>query len=58
MSILNFVLGRANSSAKFCAFLLFLGTAAYSARANDFFVTNTDDAGVGSLRQAILDANG
>ncbi len=57
MSINHSVPHRAKNFVKSCAFLLFLGTAAYSARANDFFVTNTDDAGVGSLRQAILDAN-
>ena len=38
--------------------MLFIGTAAHSARASVFVVTNTDDAGAGSLRQAILDANG
>jgi len=52
------ILPNAKNFVKSCALLLFLGTATYSARANDFFVTNTDDAGVGSLRQAILDANG
>ena len=40
------------------AFLFFLGLAISIAQANIFVVTNTNDAGAGSLRQAILNANG
>jgi hypothetical protein len=48
----------ANKFLMFGALLLFLVATARTARANTFVVTNTDDAGVGSLRQAILGANG
>ena len=69
MSILHSILCRAihhkragfsaaKKSVMFHALLLFISTVAYSARANVFVVTNTNDAGAGSLRQAILDANG
>jgi hypothetical protein len=37
------------------ATLCLLGT---QASATDYFVSNTNDSGAGSLRQAILDANG
>jgi len=69
MSILHPILCRAihhkragfsaaKKSVMFHALLLFISTVAYSARANVFVVTNTNDAGAGSLHQAILDANG
>ncbi len=36
---------------------LFLFLLSKGARANNFYVTNANDAGAGSLRQAITDAN-
>ena len=54
----HFVLPRANNFLKSFAPLLVIGIAACSAQATIFMVTNTDDAGPGSLRQAIMDANG
>ena len=40
------------------AVLIFIMASAVSASAATYTVTNTDDSGAGSLRQAILDANG
>ena len=47
------ILRNAKNFVKSCALLLFLGIAASSARANVFVVTNADDSGPGSLREAI-----
>jgi len=57
MSISHSIWRCAKNFVKSCAFLLFLGTAASGAGAGPFVVTNTDDSGPGSLRQAITDAN-
>jgi hypothetical protein len=58
MSSSHFVLLRANNFLRFFAPLLVIGIAACTAQATIFMVTNTDDAGPGSLRHAITDANG
>ena len=46
------------SEVRLAALFVFLGALATSALAATFTVTTTDDFGAGSLRQAILDANG
>jgi hypothetical protein len=70
MSILHSILRRslhhkragfsaaAKRSVMVCALLLFIVATAHTARASVFVVTNTNNAGAGSLRQAILDTNG
>jgi hypothetical protein len=46
-----------NKLLSFLIIILFTGVLANSAIATTFTVTNTNNAGAGSLRQAILDAN-
>ena len=58
MSSRHFVLSRVNNFLKCFAPLLVIAMAACSAQATIFMVTNTNDTGAGSLRQAIMDANG
>ena len=54
---MNKVTHRFHSPIAFIAGLALLAASWGSAQAATFTVTNTDDSGAGSLRQAILDAN-
>ena len=57
MSTLYFILRAAKLSFLWPVFSVFILAAISTARAGVFVVTNTADAGAGSLRQAIIDAN-
>ena len=58
MSILHSVLRAANKSVMWSVLSVFILAATSMVRAGVFVVTNTNDAGDGSLRKAITDANG